>query len=145
MEVFFVQVVVFSLGKDTYAVEALAVQEILRQPEFTPIPEAPPYLLGMMDFRGVSIPLIHLGKLLSVSSLDEGNRAIVLTEGGYTTAFIVDDVSDVLNLTDDAIEKVPSIVTNASTVPKAVARVKDRLIIVIDPLKLLLRSQEVFE
>lgn len=139
------QVVVFSLGKDTYAVEALAVQEIVRRPEYTTLPEAPRHILGMMDFRGHSIPIIHLGHMLSVNAAEEGLRAIVVEDDGFITAFMVDDVDDVLDLPPESIEPVPSIVSSSSSVPKAVARIKGRLIIVIDPVKLLMRSQELFK
>ena len=139
------QVVVFSLGKDTYAVEALAVQEIIRRPEYTVLPEAPPHILGLIDFRGLNIPLIHLGHMLSVDASAEGLRAIVVEDEGFVTAFMVDDVDDVLDLPPESIEPVPSIVSSSSSVPKAVARIKGRLIIVIDPVKLLMRSQESFK
>ncbi|KAF0196173.1 MAG: CheW protein [Bacillota bacterium] len=139
------QVVVFSLGQSTYAVEALAVQEIIRRPEYTTLPEAPRHILGLMDFRGLSIPLIHLGHMLSVSAAEEGLRAIVVGSDGFVTAFMVDDVDDVLNLPPESIEPVPSIVSSPFSVPKAVARIKGRLIIVIDPIKLLIRGQELFK
>ena len=111
------QVVVFSLGPDTYAVEALAVQEIIRRPEYTTLPEAPEHILGLMDFRGLSIPLIHLGKMLSVQAEEEGLRAIVVEGDGFVTAFMVDDVDDVLDLPPESIESVPSIVSSPSSVP----------------------------
>ena len=139
------QVVVFSLGVDTYAIEALAVQEIVRRPEYIALPESPRHILGMMDFRGQSIPLIHLGQMLSVDATVAGLRAIVVEDDGFTAGFMVDDVDDVLNLPPESIEPVPSIVITASSVPKAVARIKGRLIVVIDPIKLLMRSQELFQ
>lgn len=139
------QVVVFSLGSDSYAVDALTVQEILRRPQYTALPESPRHILGMMDFRGVSIPLVHLGHMLSVSAIEEGERAIVLSDGGFTCAFLVDDVSDVFAIADNAIDTVPQVVSGAHSVPKAIARVKDKHIIIVDPVKLLHRSQELFE
>lgn len=139
------QVVVFSLGQSTYAVEALAVQEIVRRPQYTPLPEVPRHILGMMDFRGQSIPLIHLGNMLTVDAAEDGQRAIVVEGDGFITGFMVDDVNDVLNLPPESIEPVPSIVSTSSSVPKAVARIKDRLIIVVDPVKLLMRSQELLK
>ena len=138
------QVAVFSLGKDSYAIEALAVQEIVRRPQYTTLPEAPGHILGMMDFRGLSIPLIHLGRMLSVESLDDGQRAIVVEDEGLIAAFMVDDVDDVISLAPESIEPVPNIVSSADSVPKAVARIKDKLIIVIDPIKLLVRMNAAF-
>lgn len=138
------QVVIFTLGKDSYAVEALAVQEILRKPEPVILPEAPPYIAGMVDFRGKTIPLVHLGKLLNLPAAEVGQRAIVLDGDGFVAAFQVDDVNDVLNIPDHALDPVPNVALGSTTVPKAVARLKDRMIVVIDPVKLLIKSQSAF-
>ncbi|MBT9151827.1 MAG: Chemotaxis protein CheW [Firmicutes bacterium] len=132
------QVVILDLGKETFAIEALAVQEILRRPHAVSLPEAPPHVLGIIDFRGRSIPLIHLGRMLSVPTTAEGMRAIVLEEEGFSAAFLVDDVSDVINIPDHAFDPMPAAIEGATQVPKAVARLKDRLIVVIDPVRLLL-------
>jgi len=132
------QVVILDLGKDSYAIEALAVQEILRRPKVVTVPEAPPHVLGIIDFRGRSIPLIHLGRLLSLPAEGEGLRAIVLEENGHTAAFLVDDVSDVINIPEHAFDQVPAAIDGMSSVPKAIARLKDRMVIVIDPVNLLL-------
>lgn len=134
------QVVIFTLGKDSYAIEALAVQEVLRKPEPITLPEAPPYLSGMVDFRGKTIPLVHLGRLLNLPAAEAGQRAIVLECDGSTAAFQVDDVCDVINIPDHALDPVPAVANGQTTVPKAVARLKDRMIVVIDPVKLLMKS-----
>lgn len=131
------QVVIVDLGKESFAVEALSVQEILRKPQATALPEAPPHVLGIIDFRGQSIPLIHLGRLLSLPTSGEGMRAVVLEAEGHRAAFLVDDVSDVVNIPDHSFDPMPPTIDGATQVPKAMARHKDRLIVVIDPVNLL--------
>jgi len=135
------QSVVFSLGEKSYAVSALAVQEILKHPRTTPLPQAPTHVVGMTDFRGKSIPVVHLGKLLNVAALDEGPKAIVLEDSELCAAFIVDDVTDVLDIPDDLIDVIPAGVSTAESIPHAVARLGEKMVIVVDPIKLVKQNQ----
>ena len=136
------QSVLFTLGEKTFAVDALAVQEILKYPQTTPLPQSPAHVLGMTDFRGSSIPVIHLGQMLNTESAERGARAIVLQNDELCAAFVVDDVTDVLEIRADVLDAVPAAISSATFVPSAVARLNDRLVVVIDPLKLLTQCQQ---
>jgi len=135
-----VQVVIFSLGSDSYALDALSVQEILREPRALAIPEAPPHICGVIDFRGQNIPLVHLAKLLGLSCATDQERAIVITDGGMSAAFRVDEVDDVLNIPNHALDTASATLAGPATVTKAVARIKDRMLVVLDPARLLSKA-----
>ncbi len=134
------QIVVFSVGADSYALEALAVQEILRKQKVLAIPEAPAHIAGVIDFRGANIPLVSLKKLLGHEAGAECEQAIVLTEGGMSAAFQVDEVEDVLTLANDALDTASATLAGSASITKAVVKIKERMLVLLDPAQLLARA-----
>ncbi|MBT9154293.1 MAG: Chemotaxis protein CheW [Firmicutes bacterium] len=134
------QIVIFSVGAVPYALEALAVQEILRKPSALAIPEAPAHMVGVIDFRGSNIPLVNLRKLLGQGDGEECEQAVVLTEGGMSAAFQVDAVEDVLNIPNHALDTASATLAGSATITKAVVRIKERMLVLLDPARLLAKA-----
>lgn len=134
------QIVIFSVGAESYALEALNVQEILRRPTALAIPEAPAHIVGVIDFRGANIPLVCLGQLLGQGGGAECEQAVVLTEGGMSAAFQVDEVEDVLNIPIQALDTASATLAGSATITKAVVRIKERMLVLLDPARLLARA-----
>ncbi len=99
-------VVVFQLDGEDYGVETLLVREIIRQVEARPLPAAPAWMQGLIDYRGQVVPVLDLGvRLGRAVKRDEAARIIVYEErGGRSWGLLVDSVSAVVQVGRDQLE-----------------------------------------
>lgn len=135
-----IQVVVFHLAGAEYAVEIKHVEEINRLVNITRVPHAPSYIEGVINLRGSIIPIINLHKKFSLAGqeFNRHTRIIVLKMNDIKAAIIVDKVSEVAYLDVDNIVADTQFFSpiNAEVI-EGMVRVQDRLIIVLDLIKLL--------
>ncbi|MGE5371886.1 MAG: chemotaxis protein CheW [Solirubrobacterales bacterium] len=135
-----IQTVVFRLGSEEYAIDIGKVQEIIRMPEITALPQTPDYVLGVVNLRGNIIPVVDL-KIRFSGKHTEANietRVIVVEVGQNKVGIIVDAVSEVIKLPADQIVPAESIHTSVhEEYVLGVARLDQRLLIVLDVDKLL--------
>ncbi len=138
------QLVTFYLGKEEFAVDILNIQGINRMIEITAVPNAPDFVEGVINLRGKVIPLVNLRKRMGMQpqQWDRSTRFIVVEFTNKVIGFIVDSVSEVLRISKDTIEPPPPMMTgvNADYVT-AVAKVQDRLLILLDLQKILTLSE----
>lgn len=135
-----IQVVAFRLGKEEYAVDILNVQEIVRLLSITRVPRAAKHIEGVVNLRGNIIPIINLHTRfnLQASGDQEEKRIIVFQFDDIKTGIIVDEVSEVLSLNKNDIEETSNIYSSISAdLIKGIARVDDRLFLLLDILKIL--------
>lgn len=102
------QYVVFYVGSEAYGVEIEFVQEIIRVPGMVKVPRTPPYLEGLANLRGNILTVVNMSVRLGMEKkpLTEASRVIVLNDGHRRLGFIVDRVSEVVNIAADEIEEV---------------------------------------
>lgn len=135
------QLVVFSIGDEEFAVDIAQVREIVRLIQITYLPKAPAFIEGVVNLRGQVIAIIDLAKRLGISSKpkSEASRIIVVEISENTAGMIVDSVSEVLRLSADQLQEVPSIID--TEVPehyiRGVGKLKDRLLVLLDLNKVL--------
>lgn len=134
-----VQVVVFQLAGAEYAVEITCVEEINRFMNITRVPHAPSYIEGVINLRGSIIPIINLHKKFNLAGqkFDNHTRIIVLKINDIEAAIIVDKVSEVMFLDVANIAENTQFFSpiNAEVI-EGIVKVEDRLIIVLDLIKL---------
>ncbi|MFI5295995.1 MAG: chemotaxis protein CheW [Thermodesulfovibrionales bacterium] len=132
------QLVVFGIGKELYGVGIGFVQEIVRVPEVTEVPDAPPFLEGVINLRGKVIPIIDLRKRLRLDGKDKTKSTRVLVtenEGskGGLVGLLVDFVSEVRKVQSDDVEDPPEMVSAVGVeYITGVAKVEEKLIILLD-------------
>lgn len=99
----------FRLGAESYGIEILKVQEILGYEASTAIANAPAFIKGVINLRGVIIPVLDLRIKfqLSQANYDEFTVAIILNVADRVVGVVVNSVSDVLTLAPDAIRPPP--------------------------------------
>lgn len=104
----------FVLGKESYGVGILRVREILRPCPITPVPQVPPYILGVINLRGKIIPVLDLWAKFGLAAGASHERrcivvALVKTAGcaGALMGLLVDAVEEVISLSDKDIEQAP--------------------------------------
>lgn len=109
------QLVGFIIGKDRFALDILMVQEIIKTPSITNLPNSPVFIEGVINLRGNIIPVIELRKRLNLpDSKDKktaDSRIVIVNVDNRVTGFIVDSVSEILKVQSSTIEPAPDIVT----------------------------------
>lgn len=99
----------FKLGKEEYGIDILRVQEIRSYEEPTGIANAPRFLKGVVNLRGVIVPIIDLRLKFNLESAhyDGFTVVIVLTVASRVVGIVVDAVSDVITLTPEQLRLLP--------------------------------------
>lgn len=129
------QVVVFALAEEQYGVDIGSVREIIRHQEITFVPDSPPAILGVTNLRGNVIPVVDLRTRLGMPAepVTGASRIVVVDIHGDNVGVVVDAVDEVLRLSTEAIEPPPSLSsTSDSTYISGIARIDDRLMILLD-------------
>lgn len=104
----------FQLGGEIYGIQILKVQEIIGMMAITHVPKTPAFVRGVINLRGKVIPVIELRRKFGMESVADGERTCIVvvqvswTAGTVTMGMLVDEVSEVLNITADQIEGAPS-------------------------------------
>ena len=98
--------VVFSLARESFAVEIGRVREIIRIPRITWVPGAPRFVRGVINLRGSVVAILDLAAILSLPSPEESpNSRIIIAETGEQVAgMLVDSVSHVAEIAPSEIE-----------------------------------------
>jgi purine-binding chemotaxis protein CheW len=125
------QIVVFSLGDEEYALPIEQVQEIIRYAEPRSIASDSPSIRGVISLRGKIVPVCDLASHVgSVNTHDDAGGKVVIVETGESTAgILVDDVAEVLTISAEDVDDVP---TASSDAINGIAKVGDRLIVLLD-------------
>ena len=133
------QLVVFSLGDELYGVSIDSVQEIVRLPYITGVPDAPDFLEGVINLRGRIVPVIDLRKRLRVKeAIRTKSTRVLITETSSKVGLLVDSASEVLKIQPDSIEEPPEIISAIGVeYITGVAKNNGRLIILLDVNKIL--------
>lgn len=134
-----IQLVVFTLKQGDmvceYGVPITRVQEIITMVKPTKLPQAPGFVEGIINLRGKIIPIIDLKKRFQMGSSDFTNetRSVVVEVEGQTVGIIVDEVSEVLRISEDSIEPAPAIVGGiAADYLTGVGKIDGRLLVLLD-------------
>lgn len=103
------EIIAFKLHDRDFCIETKAIREIRGWGRLTPIPYAPTDVLGVMDLRGMAIPIIDLAVKLEMPAISRNERsAIIVAEcRGYIAGLVVDGVSDLLSISNDKIQPIP--------------------------------------
>ena len=100
------QVVVFTLGKEKFALETRLVHGIEKMMSITKVPTAPYYIKGLANLRGNIISIIDLKAYLNMENIKEEENIIIVESDDERVGIMVDDVHEVVEITSDMIERV---------------------------------------
>ena len=129
------EVLVFVIGKEEYAVDILKVQEIRGYEKVTAIPAAPDYLKGVVNLRGVIVPVIDMRIKFGVAEprYDSFTVVVILRLASRVVGIVVDAVSDVVPLAASDVKEAPRLGASVdSSFLTGVATVGDRMILLLD-------------
>lgn len=110
------QVLCFALAGEAYALPILKVREIQAQATLTRIPQAPPYMPGVINLRGAIVPILELRHRFTLGEAPEDTRPVIIIVEvqGRTLGIRVDSVSDVIDLDPAAIRPAPELGTQTA-------------------------------
>ncbi len=147
------QLVTFRVGAEDYGLGIESITEVIRPLKVTPLPKMPVFIEGVINLRGVIIPVVDLRKRfeLAVISDDVRRKRMIITRGAVPGAtgnsrgllgLVVDSVDEVIYVPKKDIEAAPEAATdrNADFIG-GVAKVRDRLIIILDIRKILSQQE----
>ena len=141
------QYVTFVCAGVEYGVEILRVQEIKGWDGVTRVPYTPPHVLGVMNLRGVIVPVIDLRARFGLESKPFDSSTVVIVVrvdaavGEKTVGIVVDAVSEVYNVADDAVKPTPDLGANAdSACVSGLTSVDDKMVMLLDMNRLVASS-----
>jgi len=130
----------FFVGEALCGMDILKVQEINKLIEMTRVPQAPEYVLGILNLRGEIVTIIDLGKKLGLKSteISEKTRNIIVNSNGEHIGLMVEQISDVVQAKFEKIEAPPANIGGVQgKYFTGVLKTKDRLIGILDVGKVL--------
>lgn len=131
---------VFSLGGEEYAVDILKVQEIRGYENVTRIANAPDFIKGVTNLRGIIVPIVDLRIKFHLDKVEYGGQTVVIVVnvGERVVGIVVDGVSDVMTLSPDQIKPAPEFgVALSSDYLSGLGSLDDRMLVLVDIDKLL--------
>jgi purine-binding chemotaxis protein CheW len=134
----------FKLGAEEYGIDILRVQEIRSYEEPTRIANAPAFIKGVVNLRGVIVPVIDMRVKFNLEQVnyDSFTVVIVLNIGSRVMGMVVDAVSDVITLTPEQLRPVPEFnATIASDHLLVIGSIDERMLILVDIEKLMSSSE----
>jgi purine-binding chemotaxis protein CheW len=139
------KVIVFALGSEEYGVEVEKVRTIERMQPMTRVPKAPEFIKGVINLRGVVIPILDLRARfgLDFAEYTDSTRIIIVSAGDFEVGLIVDSANDVIDLDTDNIDNPPEIVGGIKAkYLDGIARVGDNRLLVLLNLEQVLEKNE---
>jgi len=134
------QWVTFKLENETYGVNVMQVQEVLRYSDIAPVPGAPSYVLGIINLRGSVVTVIDTRSRFGLASADvtDNTRVVIIESDKQVIGILVDSVAEVVYMKASEIELAPNVGTDESAkFIKGVCNRESELLILVDLDKLL--------
>lgn len=137
------QLVSFCLGEQTYAIDIMMVREIKVWTEATPLPNTPSFVRGVINLRGVIVPVFDLRERFGQgrTQTTRTHVVVVVSVDSRTLGILVDAVSDILTISRDSIRPVPdSDPMQESAFLSGLVTVEDDMVALISPARLFSRE-----
>ncbi len=139
------QFVSFVVEGQRFALPLESVERVVRMVRVTPVPATPSYVEGMIDLQGQVLPVVNMRKRFGLTARAPGldDRLVVARGSGRSLALMVDDVADLVEVPSKEIEPPPPAPRAKARPVTSVIRKNARLIMVVDPDKLIPSAKHV--
>lgn len=135
-----IQLVSFCLDHEEYGINVLRVREIIRMLNITRVPNAPYYVEGVINLRGKVVPIVSLRRRFNLPEAenDKRTRIMVMEVKAEMMGFIVDEVSEVIRISENEIQPPPPVVGNSleQECMSGIINQAERLLVLLDLEKL---------
>ena len=133
------QVLTFVLGKETYGVDILRVQEIRGWSAVTKIPHSPAHVLGVLNLRGSIVPIVDLRMRFNLDQAEYTAITVIIVVSVKSAAgrrdfgAVVDGVSDVVDVNPETVKAAPELGSKAATdYIRGLVPISDRMVVLLD-------------
>ena len=133
------QFLTFRLNPEQYGINVLQVREVLEVPDITMLPRMPAYMRGVINIRGLVMPVIDLRLKLGLSAEDKSihSRVIIIESEKdglvLVLGILVDAVHEVIDIAADQISPPPTFGAQVDNVfMKGIARVNEEFVVILD-------------
>jgi purine-binding chemotaxis protein CheW len=140
------KVIVFVLGSEEYGVEVDKVRTIERMQPMTRVPKVPAFINGVINLRGVVVPIIDLRARFGLdhAEYNDNTRIIIVAAEEFEVGLIVDSANDVIDLDSDEIDSPPEIVGGIKAkYLDGIARIGENRLLVLLNLERVLDKSEI--
>lgn len=134
------QWVTFKLQEETYGINVMQVQEVLRYTEIAPVPGSPDYVIGIINLRGNVVTVIDTRTRfgLETAEVTDNSRIVIIEADKQVIGILVDSVAEVVYLKQSEIDVAPNVGTDESArFIQGVSNYENELLILVDLNKLL--------
>jgi purine-binding chemotaxis protein CheW len=138
------KIVIFRLGEDLFAAGVQSVERVLRYERARPLPDVPPWVDGVIEYRSSVVPRLDLRRRfeLADSGTGPGTRVLVLNSGGGWVAVVVDAVLEVAAYEPSQLSAPPALFRGlAGEYLRGLVRHGERLVVLLDVDRLLSASE----
>lgn len=128
------QLITFQLGDQAFGIDIMAIREIRAWSPTTPLPNVPEHVCGVVNLRGVVLPVLDLRRRLGWGETDPSSRhvIIVVNVGDQLQGIIVDAVNDIVTVLPDSIQPLPDMEdADARYFLDGLITIEERMIIVL--------------
>ncbi len=139
------QYLVMRIDQQPFGMLVDNIQDVLSPMKITPIPLSPPEVKGAMNLRGRIVTAINLRSILGISDNEEKEqyRSVILEIDGNLYSIIIDSVSEVLDISDNEIDRLPENISDRwRDVSTGVYSMENELMIFLDADKLFSKNDE---
>lgn len=138
------QWVTFRLDNETYGINVMQVQEVLRYREIAPVPGAPAYVLGIINLRGNVVTVIDTRQRFGLGStpITDNSRIVIIEADKQVIGILVDSAAEVVYLRQSEIETAPNVGTDESAkFIQGVCNKNNELLILVDLEKMMTEDE----
>lgn len=138
------QTVVFSLNGQLFGADAAQISHIINCRNVNKVSGLPEHIEGIIEMQGVGMPVINLGKRFGLPGTTPSANAkvLIVQEGDYQTGYLVDEVKEILHLTENDLMPLPPVLQNKAEDCLANVILKDDLLFSMVDLKKVLDIKE---
>ena len=126
-----VELMAFRIGSQEFCVDIVSVREIRGWTPATALPHSPVFVRGVINLRGVVLPIVDLAARLGLAPVEPTSRHVIIVAqvGKQIVGLLVDAVSEILTVTDDMIQPTPDVASEmAKTFVRGVLAINERMI-----------------
>lgn len=127
--------VIFLIGTQEYCIDIMSLKEIRGWTSTTALPDAPPYVRGVINLRGAVVPIMDLAERLGLPRTEQKDRSVIMITsiGAQTVGLLADAVIDILAINPENIQVPPQLSSHdTGSFINGLVALEGRMISVID-------------
>ncbi len=129
------QYIIFRIDKEYFGIDISFINSIIEMPKIAKVPMTPDYIAGITNLRGDIVPIMSLRGRMNAGeeNITKDSRVIIVNlKGGEMVGIIVDDVKEVMNISNQEISEPTSMIKGEETFISGVGRKEDELISIFE-------------